>query len=387
MMVAIVGLGYVGLANLMLYSSKYNVIGLDSNKEKVDCLNNHYFLEMDEKVAKCLEKNSSMWIATTKYMEVYRKCQYVIICLPTNYDEKTKRLSTEIIDTEVRRINNINREAVIVIKSTVPIGYCKRINNKYENSIISCPEFLREGRIYKDIFYPSRIVVGGQKDVIYKWLKMVYSCIKNKKQISTFIAEYDEVEATKLFSNVYLAMRVAYFNELDMYAESNDLNTRKIIQGVCADSRIGDYYNNPSFGYGGYCLPKDTKQLDAEFGAISHNLIGAINLSNEQRIKYIANIILELSAEVIGIYRLVMKSDSDNFRESAVFKLLKELSNKKEVILYEPLLKEKEYNGIKVISSFDEFSSKSDVIIANRLSKELDEVIEKVYSRDLFEYN
>lgn len=387
MNIAISGLGYVGIANLILYSSKYNVIALDNNEEKVYRLKNHLYSDFDADVARSMKRNSSMWIATTNYVETYKKCQYVLVCLPTDYDEGKKVLDTSVIDKEINKINSINSEAIIVIKSTVPVGYCKKISSQYSNPIISCPEFLREGMIFEDSFYPSRIVAGGDEEEIKKWIKIVNNCIKNRNEIPVIITEYNESEAIKLFSNVYLSMRVAYFNELDMYAESNGLNTRKIIKGVCADLRIGDYYNNPSFGYGGYCLPKDTKQLDNEFGIIPHNVIEAIDTSNEQRIKYIANKISELHVEVIGIYRLVMKCQADNFRDAAVLKVLKELINDKEIIIYEPLLEEKEYEGAKVYSSFDKFISKADIIIANRISKELDNVIEKVYTRDLFECN
>lgn len=388
MNITVVGLGYVGVANLILYSSNHDVIALDSNEDKVYKLNNNIFAEYNEEVSNYLISTSKKWRATTDFVDAYTNSHYILICLPTDYDEISGNLDTSIIDREMDKINHLNCRAVIIIKSTVPVGYCKKLNTRFSNSIISCPEFLREGMIFSDSLYPSRIVVGGEKKESKKWAKLVGECIKNKSDVPIIITGYNESEAIKLFSNAYLAMRVAYFNELDMYAESNNLDSREIITGVCADHRIGNYYNNPSFGYGGYCLPKDTKELVNEFVSIPHSVINSIEISNSERIAYIARHLLHMNVYVIGIYRLTMKFQSDNYRNSAIIEIINILKeNNKEIIIFEPLLKNKEYEGIKVYSSFQEFCSKADVIIANRLSKELDGVMNKVYTRDLFGYN
>ena len=388
MNVAVVGLGYVGIANLLLFSSNYNVWALDIDESKVNMINNNFSLQYNKNIVKHLMLKREMWKATIDSIEAYQMADYIIICLPTDYDPRKDCLNTYKIEEEICKINNINSKATIVIRSTVPIGYCETLNLRFSNSIIYCPEFLREEKIYEDSFFPSRLVLGGEKGEADRFIELLKKCVKNSENVRTIKANYQEAESIKLFSNAYLAMRVAYFNELDMYAEQNKLDSRKIIKGVCADNRIGDYYNNPSFGYGGYCLPKDTSQLIYEFGKIPHSIINSIRISNKERIQYIAKNLLESTFNVIGVYRIITKTASDNFRNSSTLEIIEILKNSnKEIIMYEPLLDNDEYRGIKVYSSFEQFCLESDIILANRLSSELDNVIKKVYTRDLFELN
>ena len=385
MNITVVGTGYVGLANAILLSQNNEVIALDVNKEKVEKINNKQSPIADKEIEDFLSNKKLNLIATTDKKVAYKNPDYTIIATPTDYDTEKNFFNTSTVESVIKELNEECPQTNIIIKSTIPVGFTKRMKKEYPNlNIIFSPEFLREGKALYDNLYPSRIIVGDTTESAKTFANLLKESAY-KKDIPTLFMKPTEAEAVKLFANTYLALRVAYFNELDTYAEMRNLDTKSIIEGVCLDPRIGNHYNNPSFGYGGYCLPKDTKQLKANFKDVPENLISAIVESNDTRKSHIANSIMKKNPNTVGIYRLTMKAGSDNFRASAIQDIVQKLiKNNINVIIYEPTLNENNYNGIKIENNLATFKNDSDVIIANRLEEALNDVTEKVYTRDIY---
>lgn len=393
MKIAIAGTGYVGLSNAILLAQHNEVLAVDIVQEKVDLINNKKSPIVDKEIEEYLQNKNLNLIATTDAEKAYSKADYIIISTPTNYDPDKNYFDTSSIEAVLDIIAKVNNEATVIIKSTVPVGYTESICKKYSviKNILFMPEFLREGKALYDNLYPSRIIVGLPKnctDELHIKAENFVKMLKKgaiKQEITTLYVHTIEAEAIKLFANTYLAMRVAFFNELDTYADIKGLNTEQIIKGVCLDPRIGDFYNNPSFGYGGYCLPKDTKQLLANYADVPNNIITAIVEANRTRKDFIADEIMAKHPKVVGIYRLTMKHDSDNFRHSSIQGIMKRLKARGiEVIVYEPALKEDTFFTSKVERNFEQFKAESDVIVANRMAEELLDIKNKIYTKDLF---
>ena len=385
MKIAVAGTGYVGLSLATLLSQNNEVIALDVIPEKVEKINNRISPIKDKEIEEFFKTKGLNLKATLDYKEAFEDAKFIIISTPTNYDDEKNHFDTSSVEDIIQKVISMNINTTMVVKSTIPVGFIKAMKQKYNiDNIMLSPEFLREGKALYDNLYPSRIIVGEKSERAQEFANLLKNA-SLKDNVEVKFMDSTEAEAVKLFANTYLALRVAYFNELDTYAEIKGLNTKDIIEGVCLDPRIGSHYNNPSFGYGGYCLPKDTKQLLANYDNVPQNLIRAIVRSNRTRKKHITEMIMRKNPETVGVYRLTMKSGSDNFRASAIQEIIDRLKLEGvDVIIYEPTLKAEQFNDCKVINNFEEFSNKSDIILANRLEEELKSVKDKVYTRDLY---
>lgn len=388
MKIAVVGVGYVGLANALLLAQSNEVVALDINPEIVRILNSGQAHISDPEIQDFMTNKALNFTATTDSSVAYDGADYVVIATPTNYDENTNFFDTSSVDAVIKEVVELNRNIPIIIKSTVPVGYTTNIRQTMDyEKIIFSPEFLREGKALYDNLYPSRIIIGSQLEEGKVFAELLAQGAV-KEDVPVLYMNSTEAEAVKLFANTYLAMRVAFFNELDTYAEVRELDTQPIIEGIGLDPRIGSHYNNPSFGYGGYCLPKDTKQLLANFADVPNKLVQAIVDSNDTRKDFIADSILAKDPQVVGVYRLTMKQNSDNFRESAVHTVMEKLkANGKEVIIYEPTIQGESFNEYPLITDLDEFKERADLIISNRMATDLNDVSHKLYTRDLFNEN
>ena len=388
MKIVVVGTGYVGLSLSVLIAQKHDVVTLDIEPNRVNMINKNISPVHDDEIQNFLSNKDLKLKATLDKNTAYKNANYIIIATPTDYDENKNNFDTSTIETVIQDILAINNDATIVIKSTIPLGYVKSIRNKFNNdNIFFSPEFLRETKSLHDNLYPSRIIVGDNRKKAMNFARILSEC-SLKPDVKIIQMNPEEAEAVKLFSNTYLAMRISFFNELDTFSEERKLDSKNIIDGVCMDPRIGNYYNNPSFGYGGYCLPKDTKQLLSNFKNVPNNVIKSVIQSNKTRKKYIINSILKKNVNSVGIYRLIMKKGSDNFRSSAVFDIINGLKKNGIIIyLYEPLFKNEKLEGIQILDDINEFFLKSDLIVANRISSELKLIENKLYTRDIFQEN
>ena len=395
MYITVVGVGYVGASTSFLFAQKHHVVVADISKQKLEMIKMGKAPVTDADMDKFISERPLKLEVSENDFEAYKKSDFVIIAAPTNYDENTRSLDTSAVESVIDDVVMSGSEAAIVVKSTVPMRFIEKMSEKHTQTVfLYAPEFLREGRALYDQLHPSRLVIGIDENcektaaAAEKYIQAAAECLE-KKDVRSLIMSYGEAEAVKLFSNVYLAMRVAFFNELDAFAEVEGYNSEKIIEGVCLEPRIGDFYNNPSFGYGGYCLPKDTRQLNYSLKSVPHNLISSITASNEARMDFVAERIMKnltgRDKPVVGVYRLTMKRESSNFRESSVLSIMRKIKDQgTEVIIYEPLLDAaNEFEGCEVIRSLDDFKSKCDLIIANRIGEDLDDVMDKVYTRDL----
>jgi len=385
MKIAVAGTGYVGLSLATLLSQYNEVVALDVIKEKVDMINNRISPIKDEYIEDYFKNKNLNLKATLDYKEAFKDADYIIISTPTNYDDEKNFFDTSSVEDIIKKVKSINIDTTMVVKSTIPVGFIKYVKEKYNiDNIFFSPEFLREGKALEDNLYPSRIIVGEKSERA----KVFAGLLKEAALKEDVVVKYmdsTEAEAVKLFANTYLALRVSYFNELDTYAEIKGLNTKDIIDGVCLDPRIGNFYNNPSFGYGGYCLPKDTKQLRANYKDVPQNLINAIVESNDTRKDHIAEMIIKKGAKIVGVYRLTMKTDSDNFRASAIQGVIERLRGKGlDVIIYEPTLNTPIFNGCDIVNDFDEFNDKSDIVVVNRSDEKVKKLTKEIYTRDLF---
>lgn len=385
MKIAVAGTGYVGLSLATLLSKNNEVIALDIVPEKVEKINNRISPIQDEYIEKYFKEEKLNLRATLDYQEAFKNAEFIIISTPTNYDDEKNYFDTSSVEDIIKKVISMNLNTTMIIKSTIPVGFVEKMKKKYEiENILFSPEFLREGKALYDNLYPSRIIVGEKSKRAEKFANLLLDASLKKDVIVKYMNS-TEAEAVKLFANTYLALRVSYFNELDTYAELNGLNSKDIIEGVCLDPRIGTHYNNPSFGYGGYCLPKDTKQLKANYKDVPENLISAIVQSNSTRKQHIAQMIINKNPQVVGVYRLTMKSDSDNFRASAIQGVMNIIKNMGiEIIIYEPTLRDSYFMGNRVITDFEEFTTLADVILVNRVDEKIMSVKDKIYTRDIF---
>ena len=388
MKIAVAGTGYVGLSLATLLSQKYEVVALDIVPEKIDLINKRISPIKDEYIEKFFKEKKLYLKATLDYQEAFKDAEYIIISTPTNYNEEKKLFDTSSVEDIIKKARSLNTNTTIVVKSTVPVGFIENVKRKYKiDNIFFSPEFLREGKALYDNLYPSRIIIGERSEESKIFASLLQDCAR-KKSIPTLYMNSTEAEAVKLFANTYLALRVAFFNELDTFALEKNLNTKDIIDGVSLDPRIGNYYNNPSFGYGGYCLPKDSRELFSSYGEIPENIIEAVIMANDTRKRYIVNFIEKENPKIVGIYRLIMKSKSDNFRESSIRDIIEYLKEDNiKVVIYEPYITSASFLGCKVIKNFKEFTEISNIILANRIDKQIEKIKGKVFSRDIYYEN